>query len=209
MGASDMGPSAMGPSALGTHGLGTHGLGQPAMGQPAMASSPPMSQSSPAGPRTRKAWQLWAGIGVLGLAVTLVAGVLIASNLSGSSAPSGPSAPAAAGESPAAQRCSFVGKQVTDPEGRLFDTWSCRTARQGPLFLQPAAGPRTGYIKSSSNWFACQADGAANPGGNGTTWLYTQGDDRYKNDGWGWFPASSVSPTWAEQPVPDIPACTF
>jgi hypothetical protein len=231
MGAPAMGPPAMGPPAMGAQAMeptpmGRPAMGPPPMGAPAMSPSamgqPPMGvsamgqptrlgPSTPPGTRSRKGWPLWVGIGALGLAVTLVAGILIASNLSGSSGPATPSASAdaAAGESPAAQRCSFEGKQVTDPEGRLFDTWSCRTAQQGPLFLQPTAGTRTGYIKSSSNWFVCQADGAANPGGKGKTWLYTQGDDRYKNDGWGWFPASSVSPTWAEQPVPDIPPCTF
>ncbi|WP_217920368.1 efflux RND transporter permease subunit, partial [Actinomadura sp. BRA 177] len=137
----------------------------------------------------------------------VVFGLVLALN-SGPSDPSAPSA-SAAGEAPAVEHCSFEGKQVTDPNGRLFDTWSCPTAQQGPLFLEPASGTTTGYIKSSSNWFVCQKEGAANPKGSGTTWLYTQGDDRYKNGGWGWFPASSVSPTWADQPVPDIPACTF
>ncbi|GAA1797536.1 serine/threonine-protein kinase [Actinomadura chokoriensis] len=209
MGAPAVGASAMGPPPMGATAMGPSAMGPSASMGPPMG--PPLGQSAPPGPRTRKGWPLWVGIGALGLAVTLVAGILIASNLSGSSGPATPSASAdaAAGESPAAQRCSFEGKQVTDPEGRLFDTWSCRTARRGPLFLQPTAGTRTGYIKSSSNWFVCQADGAANPGGKGKTWLYTQGDERYKNDGWGWFPASSVSPTWAEQPVPDIPPCTF
>ncbi|CNE70892.1 Putative serine/threonine-protein kinase PknA [Mycobacterium tuberculosis] len=211
MGRSAMGPPPMGAPAMGSPAMATSAMGPPAMGPPAMGPSAPMGQSSPAGAGPRRAWPLWAGIGALALAVTVGAGVLIASSISGPSGPSAPSASAgaAAGESPAVQRCSSDGKQVTDPEGRLFDTWSCRTAKQGPLFLEPSGGTRTGYIKSSSNWFVCQADGAANPGGKGTTWLYTQGDDRYQNDGWGWFPASSVSPTWAEQPVPDIPACPF
>ncbi|NKZ08013.1 serine/threonine-protein kinase [Actinomadura latina] len=176
-------------------------MGVPGMGAPAPAVAPP---------RTRKTWPLWVGIGALGLAATLVAGLLLASN-SGPSGPVGPSSPSApaAGETPAVQHCSFEGKQVTDPHGRSFDTWSCRTAQQGPLFLEPGGGTTTGYIKSSSNWFVCQTDGAANPEGSGTTWLYTQGDDRYKNDGWGWYPASSVSPTWRDHPIPDIPACTF
>ncbi|MER7544102.1 serine/threonine-protein kinase [Spirillospora sp. NPDC127506] len=169
----------------------------------------PYPPAPAAAPPARRTWPLWVGIGALGLAATLVTGLLIASNRGGGpSAPSAPSSPAA-GRTPAAQRCSFEGRQVTDPEGRSFDTWSCRTAKQGPIFLEPAAGTRTGYLRSSTNWFVCQTEGAANPEGTGTTWLYTQGDDRYRNQGWGWYPASSVSPTWRDQPVPDIPDCTF
>jgi serine/threonine protein kinase len=176
----------------------------PAPYAPAYAPAP---QLPPPPPGARKTWPRWAGIAAIGVAATVVFGLVLALN-SGSSDPSAPSA-SAGGEEPAVEHCSFEGKQVTVPQGRLFDTWSCPTAQQGPLFLKPESGTTTGYIKSSSNWFVCQTDGAANPEGKGTTWLYTQGDDRYKNGGWGWFPASSVSPTWADQPVPDIPACTF
>ena len=192
-------------------------LQAPAPGAPAPQATPPYAPAAyapvsfgpPAAvPRSRRTWPVWAGVGALALAVTLVAGVLLASNGSGPSDPSA-SPSAAAGAESEVQHCEMADKQVTDPQGRLFDAWSCETERQGPLYREPAAGTTTGYLRSSSNWFVCQKEGAANPEGTGTTWLYTQGDDRYRNDGWGWFPAPSVSDTWQDGPVPDIPACTF
>ncbi|MFA1539066.1 serine/threonine-protein kinase [Actinomadura monticuli] len=180
---------------------------------PALLPAPAMAPAPAGSPRpSRRTWTLWAGIGALGLVATVAVGLLIVLNSSGSSAPPAASeseTAAASGAAPPVQRCTLDGNQVTDPKGRRFDTWSCRTAQQGPLFLEPAPGTTTGYLRSSSNWFVCQTEGAANPQGKATTWLYTQGDDRYQNDGWGWYPASSVSETWQDNPVPDIPACPF
>jgi hypothetical protein len=180
---------------------------------PQAAAPLPAGAIGPVGPPrpSRRTWTLWAGIGALGLVGTVAVGLVIALNSSGpaSPGPSGSATAAKAASAPPPQRCTRDGDQVTDPEGRRFDTWSCPTAQQGPLFLEPAPGTTTGYLRSSTNWFACQKEGAANPQGNATTWLYTQGDDRYRNDGWGWYPASSVSETWQDTPVPDIPTCPF
>ncbi|WP_165959031.1 hypothetical protein, partial [Actinomadura sp. KC345] len=160
-------------------------------------------------PRARRTWPVWIGVGAAGLAGTLAIGLLIASRQSSGTTGSSPSASVAAEGAPSVERCEPEGRKVTDPRGRVFETWSCRTIRQGPLFLERAPGTTVGYLRSSSNWFVCQARGAQNPEGTGSTWLYTQGDDRFENDGWGWFPASSVSATWGDGPVPGMPPCTF
>ncbi|MFJ6084068.1 hypothetical protein ACIQI8_21955 [Streptomyces sp. NPDC092369] len=38
-------------------------------------------------------------------------------------------------------------------------------------------------------------------------WLYTQGDDAYSEDGWGWFPANKVSGGNNYEPVPGLAIC--
>ncbi len=172
---------------------------------PAAYAPAPQFPPTPAPRGPRKTWPRWAGIAAIGLAATVVFGLVLALN-SGPSDPSAPSASAAGARRGALLIRGQAGDRPQRPPVRHL-VLPHRAA--GPLFLEPASGTTTGYIKSSSNWFVCQKEGAANPKGSGTTWLYTQGDDRYKNGGWGWFPASSVSPTWADQPVPDIPACTF
>ncbi|WP_242906917.1 serine/threonine-protein kinase [Actinomadura terrae] len=161
-------------------------------------------QEAPPPPR-RTPWPLWAGAAVLALTITLVTGFFIARNPSAPAAAPTKSATPSASASPLAH-CTHQGRRVTDPEGRTFDTWSCQTAQRGPLYQEPSSGPTTGYLRSTNNWFVCQRQGSTNPA---TAWLYTQGDDRYQNDGWGWFPATSVSPTWTTTPIPDLPTCPF
>ncbi|MFD0684733.1 serine/threonine-protein kinase [Actinomadura fibrosa] len=176
---------------------------------PAPISTPmPVSPTDGMAPRNprRRTWPLLAGLGAVALAATITVGVLIAR---GKSSPEPPAPSPSTSTAADVAHCDREGKQVTDPQGRSFDTWTCATERKGPLYAQRTPGPETGYIRSDSNWFVCQQQGAPNPGGQGTTWLYTQGDDRYTNDGWGWYPATYVSPTWTKSPIPDIPTCPF
>ncbi|MBT2211540.1 serine/threonine-protein kinase [Actinomadura sp. NEAU-AAG7] len=160
-------------------------------------------QETPPPPR-RSPWPIWAGAATAALLVTLITGAfLIHDPSTPAAAPTKSATPTAS--APAAH-CTHATRRVTDPTGRSFDTWSCQTARPGPLYQEPTSGPTTGYLRSTSNWFVCQRQGSTDPA---TAWLYTQGDDRYQNEGWGWFPATSVSPTWTTPPIPDLPTCPF
>ncbi|WP_210594412.1 hypothetical protein [Streptomyces sp. GESEQ-35] len=38
-------------------------------------------------------------------------------------------------------------------------------------------------------------------------WLWTQADDAYSNNGWGWFPATKVSGGGNYQPIPGLQNC--
>jgi hypothetical protein len=103
-----------------------------------------------------------------------------------------------------------AGDSKSDNGGRTFETWKCPTERSGPVYLDPEdQDVRTGELTSTVNWFACQRQVAGADGGTGTAWLYTQADEMYANEGWGWFPAASVSAAWQTGQVPDLPVCDF
>ncbi|MBW8486593.1 serine/threonine-protein kinase [Actinomadura parmotrematis] len=172
-------------------------------------AGPAPAATAPAGGRRR--WPVWAAAGGA-MAAAVVVGGLVAWSLQSTpprQAVATPTVTVSTAASTPVARCTPGGRTVTDPEGRVFPTWTCDTERRGPLYEQRTDGATTGYITSSRNWFACQEEGDPAPQGRGTTWLYTQGDERYENQGWGWFPAASVSSTWQDGTVPDIPACTF
>ncbi|RAY13066.1 hypothetical protein DPM19_21430 [Actinomadura craniellae] len=186
----------------------------------------------PAGPGPR-GWPWFAVAVVLPLALVIAAGTAAAARFAAAPPPAtaapeppGTSSPAAspvtspgtstaasplAGPTPtvSALRCERRDRDVTDPQGRTFATWTCPTERRGRVYRTPATGPATGYLSAAENWFACQLPGGPDPDGRPGTWLYTQGDDQYENEGWGWFPASFVSATWAGREVPELPPCDF
>ncbi|GAA0563190.1 hypothetical protein [Actinomadura livida] len=124
-----------------------------------------------------------------------------------------PTGPEQAGGSPApstdAASCARSGEPVTDATGTTFDRWYCAIERPGDLYEGPdASTPVSGYLREQESWFACQTEGTAEPEGGGTTWLYTQGDDQYTGEGWGYFPAGWVDSAWNTEPVPVLPSCT-
>lgn len=68
----------------------------------------------------------------------------------------------------------------------------------------------TGYLYAGDNWFVCQKQAGDNePVGDALNnwWLYTQGDDVYSRDGWGWFPANKVSGGNNYEPIPGLAVC--
>lgn len=104
--------------------------------------------------------------------------------------------------------CTSKGEPVTDPSGRSYNPWYCTVERTGNVYLSPdASTTATGYLREGESWFACQVQGAPDPEGGGITWLYTQADDQYVGEGWGYFPAGSVNSSWNSEPVPDLPLC--
>ncbi|WP_141579469.1 hypothetical protein [Actinomadura sp. WMMA1423] len=121
--------------------------------------------------------------------------------------------PAAAGNTAAptegaSERCVNKGARVVDPNGRSYHRWYCTIERPGHVLGSPSAlAAATGYLREGESWFACQVQGAPDPEGGGTTWFYTQGDEQYADEGWGYFPAGSVDSSWNNAPVPGLPLC--
>lgn len=181
----------------------------PALPPAHVAFTPPGDR--PARPGKMAGIAKWVASGAVVVGAAAVLGWLVAGHGSTPAARSS-ATPTAGTDSPApaenVQRCRRGSHPVRDYKGRTFATWTCATEKTGAVYLTPAVGEITGYLKAPENWFVCQRAGALTSDGQRTVWVYTQGDDHYRNQGWGWFPATSVSSTWKDQTIPDLPACS-
>ena len=121
--------------------------------------------------------------------------------------PSGVAQPTTDAGTPAAA-CTPGDGTVTDVRGRTFDYWDCAVEGTGSVLQRPDPSSKVmGDLRESPSWFVCQTQGGTDPQTGGKTWLYTQGDDHYFDDGWGYFPAGLVSSSWVTGIVPDLPGC--
>jgi hypothetical protein len=104
--------------------------------------------------------------------------------------------------------CEAGDGSVTDVTGKSYGYWNCPVERGGSLYRTPAVSAEvTGTLRLSPSWFVCQIQGDTDPQTGGSTWLYTQGDDRFLDEGWGYIPAGLVSSSWITGAVPDLPEC--
>jgi hypothetical protein len=80
--------------------------------------------------------------------------------------------------------------------------------RGGNVYRSPSVTAQlTGTVQGPLNDFMCQTTGETDYQTGGSTWLYTQGDDRFFDEGWGYIPAGLVSSSWITGAVPDLPEC--
>lgn len=131
------------------------------------------------------------------------------------------SAPASTPVAASGGSCTAGGPTVWSPLGQQHNTVYCPTWRGTNVYGYHVTGEAsqvTGYLYGATNWFACQQQGAENPGfGMGyknTYWLLTQGDvatgvnSEYIH-AWGWIPATAVSYGGDYEPIPGVPFCSF
>ncbi|MFJ9553911.1 hypothetical protein ACIRPH_08840 [Nocardiopsis sp. NPDC101807] len=135
--------------------------------------------------------------------------LLVAAALAGSIAAAGPAS--------AAQGCSGAGPTVVDHHGTSWSTTYCNAWLGGNLERgvgRDNPGEISGYLYANRAWFVCQQQFTylENPpvgDYRNNWWLYTQGDEAYLDQGWGWFPAVNVSGGGNYEPIPGLRHCGF
>ncbi|MBG0853046.1 hypothetical protein I2W78_14600 [Streptomyces spinoverrucosus] len=109
----------------------------------------------------------------------------------------------------AAAGCWGNAGQKQGPGGATYTARYCHNYQGSEVGIGDTA---TGYLYAGDNWFVCQqqfTDVENPPVGDARNnwWLWTQGDDAYSNNGWGWFPATKVSGGGNYQPIPGLQNC--
>jgi hypothetical protein len=105
--------------------------------------------------------------------------------------------------------CWGSGGAHTDYWGNTYGTRWCNAYSSGYM---RAHGSNVGYLYAGNSWFVCQHQwvGYENPAvgsARNNWWLYTQGDDAYQYNGWGWFPATRISGGVNYGPIPGLRDC--
>ncbi|GAB2987772.1 hypothetical protein GCM10023080_061720 [Streptomyces pseudoechinosporeus] len=130
----------------------------------------------------------------LGAAAVLAVGAVALTPASASAAPNG---------------CWGNAGQKTGPNGNTYTARYCHNYQGSEVGIGTTV---TGYLYAGDNWFTCQQQFTDRPNppvgdARNNWWLWTQGDEGYSNNGWGWFPATKVSGGGNYEPIPGLPNC--